>query len=1455
MPLLRYEIRNEYGLGKSELRGATENDDSEALLEGVTMAGLVGLLRQLGDLAEFAAEIFHGLHEEVICVAARGHGMMLRAQQLEAAIPLVEKGFPQINYSHLAYNAGSNWHSNLNVKHNLITRGDTPRFIMDSYKECHRPPKLFMLDKFDIAGAGACLKRYSDPTFYKTDSASSRKLLENTRREKRARKVTNMGLNRKNAEITESLSMPNNSTKSRMEISDQFSDGFPVRGVKLKYRRLNESKQGSLKNHMQHLIEIDSPDNLNMKYPDLVESINEIREIKIDSSEKIERNHSSSFRVKNITVSSIPEEEPEIECKDLGVLTVPPEHSGEIKRNISLPNLDQNDMFYEDKYGLVVSPVSEIHSTPTNQVFQADFMPDAESETVGSTDGYISDDAPSELENYMDALSTMESEVETDTESKGRFRQCFLGSRRFRSITHEELHFSDSEFAEQSCEIQNKPMKERCDKFMKVKSFKHFLTCETCNKNLEFGEPSCNSCLVDSPSTLVNSRSNGNLGKSQRPTDLGDRSNSFLKKGQKIAKNADSFSDSLRHMAKQLLELKYDAPQDIFSQDVEQQDEEYVADILVIPNPLLEEVDVNVLEKAPIGSVEEGNQHITGQEIVAGFVVQPKEVAAEVENVVASVDNLATLKSKEGLENGHDFVQDELSTLQREVELQIHEDGLEGSQNVESGNIEASSGEETYTDDILLHSNKQNHVVTKEHFEINNQYESISNVPKNHVTLIEIGTVESMTENYDLSVISSQDASSLGGQLQQEDFSHEGANLVQNNKFDSTNLDDASKDSMSTTVKDQEASAVTLSSPGSYTLNSFQPLFKPQLSVHVHNTIPLELSEADVVPNIETGIRENIAENENSLPMKDTTLFEVAIEAQPCIADKEILLQEGFESVETSILQSDKANAVEEKFFITNSMQPIAKEVQHEISENDKSFDSRDSPEPPYKIKMEDISYKEFLIEVDLSRDASQSLHRSVPDITTRSDEQDTSYELVNTPSGSLFVASEATKMAPGENSNAAIRNYNVDQSDYISLLDEAVSKEVQQNVSSVVSNVETSDGFSSSNLGELPLQTFPSFAGIISETSINSSLSEASDGIPPLPPLPPLEWRSVKLPFRAISSSGKIDQPPRPRSTPLLPTERDPSECFQVHESELDQSVNRQFENKMPHHNHSTSEKELPQHFGFPTISHMSDESHDFDPLNKEVIMVIPPALSTVEDDKHAHNYEAQEEGASLPSDQFLASGSESLLHGENQEALKLVEITSLEGANLNLNQTGTTSDKEVSVNDAQIRDEDGKNQFSNEFSINVETQPPISSIELPNEEDKSCDNGSLSMQEVVTSAPDDNTKSHLEAEKQVKELPSIPTPPRYPLIHVTPHDRSMLRKVPKLIQPAKPMADERNALLDQIRNKSFNLKPVLAKRPMIMGRPSTNLKVVAILERANAIRQAVANDNDDDDDSWSDS
>jgi hypothetical protein len=54
MPLVRFQLRNEVGLGDPDLYGgaAAEEEEPKALLEGVAVAGLVGILRQLGDLAE-----------------------------------------------------------------------------------------------------------------------------------------------------------------------------------------------------------------------------------------------------------------------------------------------------------------------------------------------------------------------------------------------------------------------------------------------------------------------------------------------------------------------------------------------------------------------------------------------------------------------------------------------------------------------------------------------------------------------------------------------------------------------------------------------------------------------------------------------------------------------------------------------------------------------------------------------------------------------------------------------------------------------------------------------------------------------------------------------------------------------------------------------------------------------------------------------------------------------------------------------------------------------------------------------------------------------------------------------------------------------------------------------------------------------------------------------------------
>lgn len=58
MALTRYQIRNEYGLADKELYQSADKEDPEALLEAASMAGLVGVLRQLGDLSEYVFFFF-----------------------------------------------------------------------------------------------------------------------------------------------------------------------------------------------------------------------------------------------------------------------------------------------------------------------------------------------------------------------------------------------------------------------------------------------------------------------------------------------------------------------------------------------------------------------------------------------------------------------------------------------------------------------------------------------------------------------------------------------------------------------------------------------------------------------------------------------------------------------------------------------------------------------------------------------------------------------------------------------------------------------------------------------------------------------------------------------------------------------------------------------------------------------------------------------------------------------------------------------------------------------------------------------------------------------------------------------------------------------------------------------------------------------------------------------------
>ncbi|KAH8511730.1 hypothetical protein H0E87_009054 [Populus deltoides] len=191
MPLVRFEVRNEYGLGQGELyKEANSEGDSKAVLDGVAVAGLVGILRQLGDLAEFAAEVFHGLQERVMSTASRSHKLMVRVQNIEAALPPLEKVvLAQTSHIHFAYTPGSEWHPCIQNEQNHFIYNDLPRFIMDSYEECRDPPRLHLLDKFDTGGPGSCLKRYSDPAYFRRVSGNvTGPDAEKLPKDKRARK-------------------------------------------------------------------------------------------------------------------------------------------------------------------------------------------------------------------------------------------------------------------------------------------------------------------------------------------------------------------------------------------------------------------------------------------------------------------------------------------------------------------------------------------------------------------------------------------------------------------------------------------------------------------------------------------------------------------------------------------------------------------------------------------------------------------------------------------------------------------------------------------------------------------------------------------------------------------------------------------------------------------------------------------------------------------------------------------------------------------------------------------------------------------------------------------------------------------------------------------------------------------------------------------------------------------
>lgn len=414
MPMTKYEIRNEFSLADPELYRAADKNDPEALLEGVAMAGLVGVLRQLGDLAEFAAEIFHNLHEDIMATAARGHSLMVRVQQLETEVPSIERAFlSQTDHSSFFYNNGIDWRSNLRIDENLVTQGDLPRFIMDSYEECRPPPRLFLLDKFDVAGAGACLKRFTDPSFFKVET--SRMTSSDVQWEKKILKPKKKGSRWRNGETPEIIA--SSGTKLHELLSEERAElgvSNPSRRVKLK-RKLNgfpfDSKTG--KSYMEKLFVSSSSDNK------LVDEVHEnaFLPMVLARSDENESSH-EVLEVRSLSTGR----------EGVGRKRSPPSPDrGEILLNSSIddptkvPADDDISTTPNTYYGFAINSIpSSAHDKVTGEKVIA---VDAECPTNQRLTGYESDGISSDVEDFVDAPLVMDSE--SDTEPKFRMKNDF----------------------------------------------------------------------------------------------------------------------------------------------------------------------------------------------------------------------------------------------------------------------------------------------------------------------------------------------------------------------------------------------------------------------------------------------------------------------------------------------------------------------------------------------------------------------------------------------------------------------------------------------------------------------------------------------------------------------------------------------------------------------------------------------------------------------------------------------------------------------------------------------------------------------------------------------------------------------------------------------------------------------------------------------------------------------
>ncbi|XP_068653806.1 protein SCAR3-like isoform X2 [Aristolochia californica] len=463
MPLIQFNVRNEFGLGDPDLYRSVNKDDPKAILDGVAVSGLVGILRQLGDLAEFASEVFHELHEQATATADRSHKMIIRVQNIEAALPPLEQAISaQRSHIHFAYTAGSDWHADIRTKRNHFSQSDLPQFIMDSYEECRGPPRLFLLDKFDPAGTGACLKRYSDPSFFGKASANSELMkAEKVQKEKKSHNNKRKGSRHKNGYIYRASPMSQRYSSDRLQFiplhtSEQLLTGENTPTLKMRSR--SELAHEFTTNGSKTSLGYHEHDTSSSSSIGLQEQLFNIRpdspvasqSTSFDSKTRLENDGhlcstDYSMGLQGQEHRKLNTAEPRVKFVDEHSTSpdeLNEEHHGQNSPHVSLSEqgaLRSTSVAWDEKIEIVkpsneqsmpedqglaseCPPTSigllklEVVTTSLKNTHHEEIVFDFENSPNSLSCADHFDEVTSETDNYMDALNTIDSEIETDIE-------------------------------------------------------------------------------------------------------------------------------------------------------------------------------------------------------------------------------------------------------------------------------------------------------------------------------------------------------------------------------------------------------------------------------------------------------------------------------------------------------------------------------------------------------------------------------------------------------------------------------------------------------------------------------------------------------------------------------------------------------------------------------------------------------------------------------------------------------------------------------------------------------------------------------------------------------------------------------------------------------------------------------------------------------------------------------